>query len=219
MSMKPLEPRYGRWNTVSRDGGHALCVCDCGTSRRVSLGNLRNGASRSCGCLRNESNPVNGRKSLVHGAKGTGAYRAWRSMRDRCHNPRNPSYADYGGRGITVCERWRVGEGEKSAFVCFLEDVGHRPSGNHSLDRIDNDAGYGPGNCRWATSKQQSRNRRSNAVVRWGDREMSLVEAAELVGLPYGCLWRRLGTGKWTVEKAMTTPLRPWARGRPATPS
>jgi hypothetical protein len=98
----------------------------------------------------------------THGMSSTPEYFAWAAMLSRCHNPANPRYDDYGGRGITVCDRWRAD------FAAFLADVGRRPSPAHSLDRIDNDRGYEPGNCRWATAYVQARNRGRRALGRSG---------------------------------------------------
>ena len=89
----------------------------------------------------------------THGKSGTPEHKSWKLMRSRCLNPRNQDWADYGGRGIAICERW-------SDFMCFYDDMGPRPSAKHSLDRIDNSRGYAPDNCRWATNKQQANNRR-----------------------------------------------------------
>lgn len=119
------------------------CSCDCGTTVVVRSGHLRDGTTRSCGCLR--GNPV-------HRKTGTVEYEAWKNMRRRCTEPTNKRWESYGGRGITVCDRWQ-------SFENFYNDIGPRPPG-HTLDRTDNDGNYEPGNCTWATRSQQNKNRR-----------------------------------------------------------
>jgi hypothetical protein len=149
---------FGRLTVVSRSvaqrgNSYWNCRCVCGVERRVSLPNLRSGHVRSCGCLSRESRAT---RSTIHGHARVGArtreYSSWHSMVSRCTNPNIEPYAKYGARGIKVCARWLD-------FVNFLADMGERPP-NTSLDRIDNDGNYEPGNCRWATASEQMKNRR-----------------------------------------------------------
>lgn len=123
----------------------------------------------------------------------------------RCYNPNLPTYIHYGGRGIRVCERWY-------SFAEFLSDMGQRPSEKHSLDRIDNNGDYEPGNCRWATRKQQNRNKRDNIILLLEGRQVRLIDAVESTCLSYGCVRSRLVRGK-SITEALTTPAQPRKAG------
>ncbi len=125
-------------------------------------------------------------------------YYSWVQMKTRCLNPRDKAYARYGGRGIKVCARWQ------KSYVDFVADVGRRPTPEHSLDRIDNNGNYEPGNCRWATSKEQCRNRRSNIVLEFNGQKRTIAEWAEFTGLSRECIWHRLNKHGWTVEQTLT---------------
>lgn len=133
------------------------CVCDCGSVVFVAAGDLRNGHTKSCGCTKSARVSA---ANHIHGLSRTPEYGAWKNMIARCTDPDNDSWRDYGGRGITVCEEWR---GDPIAFYKY---VGPRPSGAHSIDRIDNDGNYEPGNVKWSTPEQQATNRREAHVGR-----------------------------------------------------
>jgi hypothetical protein len=137
----------------SAKGGEArwLCQCSCGGSTTATSSNLRRGQTVSCGCAVAKFNRA---FRTTHGGRNTPEYEIWRSMIKRCENPNHHAYARYGGRGINVHPEWRT------SFAAFLRDVGRRPSQDLSLDRINNDGDYEPGNVRWATAKQQANNRR-----------------------------------------------------------
>jgi hypothetical protein len=133
----------------------------------------------------------------------TREYRAWINMRTRCENPRTPEYENYGGRGIRVCDRWRYGTKAVRAYECFLADMGPRPSSEHSLDRINVNGNYEPGNCRWVVRSVQMRNTRVNRTVSVDGRHMTLAEAVERAPVPYNTVLYRLKRG-WTLEAALT---------------
>jgi hypothetical protein len=151
------DQRFGRLTVIQRSAncrqGQArwLCKCDCGNLREVESSHLRRGQTQSCGCLARE---LLIKRSLRHGhaRDKTPTYLTWKSMFRRCTTPTDPAYSRYGGRGIHVCKRWYK-------FENFLADMGERPPGK-SIDRINNDEGYSPQNCRWATALEQTKNRR-----------------------------------------------------------
>lgn len=139
--------------------------------------------------------------TLKHGLSYTAEYRVWQTMRLRCHDPNNRAYADYGGRGIRVCDRWR------NSVENFLADMGTKPSAAHEIDRVDNDKGYDPTNCRWVTRTESCRNRRSNVCLEYRGVRQTMIAWSEQTRVPYRLLKKRIAAG-WTVEKAIETPCR-----------
>ena len=133
------------------------CICDCGNETIVYQKNLKSGNTKSCGCLNNEQRIINGLSSIRHGHDRKNnvskEYRAWQSMKSRCYNLNNVSFKNYGGRGIKVCDKWL------DDFEAFLIDVGEAPSSEHSLDRINNNSHYEPGNVKWSTAEEQNQNK------------------------------------------------------------
>jgi len=160
------------------------CQCDCGKIKDIASSSLIRGISGSCGCYFLE-----GHNGATHGHarnnKITSEYASWKSMKQRCLETRNISYKWYGARGITICDRW------VKDFDDFMQDMGKKPSKKHSLERINNDEGYYPTNCKWVLPKEQSRNRRNTLKAKINGTEKPLVEWAEITGIPYPTLvWR-----------------------------
>ena len=170
------------------------CICDCGSIVYVKLNSLRSGNTKSCGCIKKEDMSVRFSK---HNKKGTAEYNAWINMRSRCNNPNNPNYVDYGGRGIAVCDEW-------CDFLVFLNDMGKKPTKDHTVDRLDNDKGYSKGNCEWKTRKDQSRNRRITIKYTIEGNEKPLAEWCEIYDVDYMFTYRRIRDG-WDVKSALTT--------------
>ena len=167
--------RYHSLTVLSKIGrdkqGRAiwLCRCDCGNEIEARGASLREGNTKSCGCAKKASGPLN---ATIHGEgvrhEQTPEYRTWCAMRSRCNTPSAGNYAGYGGRGIKVCARW-------DDFLTFLADMGRKPSPAHSIDRVDPNGDYEPGNCRWSTASEQQRNKRRN--VRHQHRPVAAREA------------------------------------------
>ena len=185
---KPLGQRYWR------------CRCECGVEREIFHGNLVGGKTTSCGCYLREWASESAR---THGKTDTPEYNIWKLMLRRCRAPQAVNYARYGGRGIRVCDRWSGPNG----FANFSADVGDRPGPEYSLDRIDNDGDYEPGNVRWSEATVQARNRRSNHPISFDGRTQSLTAWSAERGIGPGTLWFRITHG-WSVERALTTPAR-----------
>jgi len=179
--------RFGRLVVVSRaknsNAGSAMwsCFCDCGGTAIVVGGGLRSGHTKSCGCLKNEKTAE---RNFKHGMVGTSTYVIWDSMKQRCVNPNDTTYKNYGGRGITVCDRW-------DKFENFYADMGKRPEGM-SIERKDNNGNYCLENCCWETRWNQARNRRSNIIIKYDGREQCMADWADEFGIDRGTLRHRL---------------------------
>jgi hypothetical protein len=185
--------RYGKLVVLNRDASAGaasngkrtrwVCLCDCGNTTSKTGHELASGDSKSCGCLQRE---LAGNMNRSHGMARTPTYRSWQAMKERCYNEANTHYLAYGGKGITVCDRWLA------SFENFLADMGTRPKGM-TLDRIKNEVGYTPGNCRWATAETQANNRSTNVV--WQGVSMSIKQLAAHINVPRTSLNKLLVRG------------------------
>jgi len=172
-----------------------LCRCTCGTLKEFKIEHIRSGHTKSCGCMRKEM--VESLRK-THGMTNSMAFKSWTSMKQRCLNPKMKYFDRYGGKGIKVCKRWL------HSFENFLADMGKRPSIEHSLDRIDGTKGYSPDNCRWATPKEQAKNRKTTVIYN-GE---TASDASRRLGGGGALVSQRMMNG-WSIEKAFTTPLTP----------
>lgn len=172
-----------------------LVRCVCGSVRTVAGGKLRSGEAGSCGCRKGPKlAAAHTRHGDAAGGRLTAEYRVWSNMIDRCERPGNKSFRDYGERGIAVCPRWR------ESFAAFLEDMGRKPLPRLTIDRIDNEGSYEPGNCRWATRTVQNRNKRNARLVH-------LIDKAAANDIGYSALYGRVAAG-WSEADAVSTPVR-----------
>lgn len=183
--------KFGRLTVLgtvpsNRGGAYLQVRCDCGTTKVVKRSSLLRGRTTSCGCYGRQT-------GRTHGMWRHPIHNTWQSMRARCINPNHHQFKNYGGRGITLCDRWLT-------FENFLADVRHSWKPGYSLDRTDNSRGYGPDNFRWATQVEQARNKRTNVVVAtpWGP--LCLMDASKRSGVAYGTLQRRRHAGKLGAE-------------------
>lgn len=177
--------RFGRLTVIAEEkekyrcpGGKRVrrmfCRCDCGTEKIIQIGALRQGVTRSCGCLNTQ---LSRERSTRHGRSADQVYKLWSVMKDRCNNPNNKAYRNYGGRGIKVCDRWL------NSFENFLADMGERPQGT-TLDRINSNGNYEPDNCRWVTRMEQNNNTRRNVWIWTGEIYVTMAQFAKAFGIP-----------------------------------
>jgi hypothetical protein len=173
------------------------CVCDCKTEKAVNGRSLKNGKTKSCGCLQKETVS----KLKKHGYHGTKLYAVWAGMKQRCQNPKAHEYENYGGRGVTVCTEWQ----DAKPFLDWALSHGYREG--LQLDRIDNNKGYSPANCRFITPLENERNRRNNVFITVGNEIKTISEWSRLVGCKKDLISSRFKLG-WDVEKAIFTPAK-----------
>lgn len=196
MSRRPIDlagQRFGRLVVIERlfeRKGYLsniwICKCDCGNEVRAAMGNLRNGNTKSCGCLRKD---MLVEKSTTHGMRDLPEYGIWAGIKRRCYNTNEEAYNRYGGRGITMSDEWR------ESFEAFYRDMGPRPSDKHSIERSDNDNGYSKANCYWATDVEQANNRRSNVFYTYNGVTKTLADWCRELNLKYDTIGARLRKG------------------------
>lgn len=199
--------KFGMWTILSLRSKSSKvtlwdCQCECGKKVAVRSGNLRNGASTSCGC---ESLKRLLKSRITHGeTRGgiqTSEYQCWVAMKQRVFNKNHVGYKNYGGRGIAICERWL------NSFEDFIADMGRRPTPKHSIERVENDGNYEPSNCVWGTKAEQINNTRSNNRVTVGSVTLTVSQWAKRSGLKRTTISGRMRMG-WSKETAVTTPTK-----------
>lgn len=198
-----LGERYGRLVVIAQGGknknGNArwLCQCDCGSTKVVASYDLRSGNTRSCGCIKQEQRHV---LTKTHGESGSPLYKLWAGILIRCNPEKSDKYPDYAGRGISVCDEWKKYEN-------FREwALSHGYQKGLTIDRIDVNGNYSPGNCRFVTYKVQENNRRNNRLLVFRGKTQTMAQWADELGIPYKCLEHRINRG-WNVADALTTPV------------
>lgn len=182
------------------------CICDCGNEVLVDARHLRDGSTKSCGCFKSEKQRETGRKSgkstFTHRMTGTRIYRIWGNLVSRCCDCNNPAFNNYGGRGITVCDEWKNSFEE---FYRWALESGY--TDDMTIDRIDNDSGYCPENCRWSTKIEQANNTRNNIFYMYKGELLTLAEISRICGVPYKTLHRRIRSLGWDLQRATTEPI------------
>ena len=202
--------RFDRLVVIRRDGSHRapsgttfptwLVRCDCKTTKVVQGRHLLNGDAKSCGCFKREKEP---------GVSRLPEYAVWAAMIQRCSNPNDRGFKNFGGRGIMVCRRWL------KSFTDFLADMGPRPTAKHSVERVDNNGPYAPENCVWGTRLQQNRNRRHCRLLTVGGRTQLMTDWARERNISVATIHKRLRR-RWTSFRAVMTPAKPCSTPAPA---
>ena len=189
---------YGK----KKDSRVWLCECSCGNTVRLRTQQLTHGKARSCGCYCKDVFRKRIEENRTHGKKNTRLYRIWGDMKDRCFNQSAKDYPRYGGKGVNICEQW------VNDFQSFYDwSIKNGYSDNLTLDRIDNNGNYEPDNCRWATMKEQCRNRSNTLIIEYKGEKRPLSEWCEILNIDYHSAHWRLKNG-WSVQKSFETPTR-----------
>lgn len=175
------------------------CICICGKTKQTYGSLLRKGNTKSCGCLRYEQISKLGKLTKTHGMNKTKAYNSWQNLVQRTTNPNHRDYHHYGGRGINLDPKWLK-------FENFYEDLGAPPSPKHSIDRIDVNGNYEPGNCRWATHKEQNNNKRNTVFIEFNGQTKTLNEWGFILDMKPNMIYTRLFRYNWSIEKTLTIP-------------
>ncbi len=193
--------KFGRLTAMERIQGNQrslwMCKCECGGTKIVSLGNLKSGAVRSCGCLARETTRD---RSFKHGETKTRLWWIWCGMRQRCEKVNNKDYSRYGGRGITVCNEWH----EYASFRDWAMSNGY--SADLTIDRIDNDGCYCPDNCRWVSALAQDNNRRNNHTMTYNGETHTISEWGRITGISPKTILYRINAG-WPIDSITTKPV------------
>lgn len=189
----------------SIDRQYGLYKCECGNKKKILNRLVKSRNTKSCGCLRKKIARENGKKSAKHNLRYSEEYNTWRAMKSRCLNPKDPSYKNYGGRGIKIYDKWI------NSFVEFYNDVGPQPTPEHTLDRKDNNGDYTPENCKWSTGKEQSNKKRNNIIINYNNETYTQTQLCEKYNIKVTTFKDRLKRGL-TIEEALTLPLHPGKR-------
>ncbi len=209
--MRPIDltgARFGRLVVLKQSigsgrGAYWLCECDCGTQKVIASSCLRSGKTKSCGCLHDELSAARMiQQNTTHAESHTRLYGIWSDMRKRCFNKHHWAYERYGGRGITVCSEWE----NYQTFAIWAKRNGY--SDDLTLDRVDNNKSYTPKNCRWVDRKTQARNKSNNPKFTFNEKTLTLADWAEQMNMPYTTLYGRVHNYGWSIQKALTTPIR-----------
>ena len=196
--------RFGRLTVVNRSETRNKrtywnCVCDCGNTKVINSYKLLSGNTQSCRCLDTEMTIA---RTTKHGmSHSSPEYYIWKTMRQRCNNPNNGAYKEYGGRGVKVCKRW-------DKFESFYKDMGQRPSSKHQIERLDNDGDYEPSNCVWATQLAQANNKRNTLYITFRGVTKPISDWAREVGIQKTTIRARIFNYKWDVERALTKGVK-----------